>query len=398
MSISGLVRVESRTAPFDRIVAGLPLLVRAVLVLKQAGLAPIRVLAPDSETTRVRSILATRALDEVEIVSVCASQEPTLVLPHDVICDPSVIRALSAVPGTAVAVRAGVALGPERWAEAEGPPTPVEVGAGLALLIDGPDAETRATQALFESCRKPVDGIISRHLNRHISIFVSKRIVDSSITPNMTTVATFFIGLFAAAAVSRGGYAWTLLGAGLLQVNSILDGVDGELARVRHQHSHLGQWLDTVSDDLVNVAFWAALGLGAAGLPHGQLLMRAGLVAAAAQLLLAVTYWIELHAIGSGDAYDIDWWFRRAPPTGLRGKALAALMCVPKKDFFIFFCLGCALFGVLPQVLPLIAGAVTAAAAAALVRAVARVAKNSGLRAVVARTELDNLSTQRSNR
>ena len=36
-------------------------------------------------------------------------------------------------------------------------------------------------------------------------------------------------------------------------LQSILDGCDGELARVRLQQSKLGAWLDTFVDDVLNV-------------------------------------------------------------------------------------------------------------------------------------------------
>jgi phosphatidylglycerophosphate synthase len=38
----------------------------------------------------------------------------------------------------------------------------------------------------------------------------------------------------------------------LFQLNSIIDGVDGELARMRLEASVLGEWLDTVGDGLCN--------------------------------------------------------------------------------------------------------------------------------------------------
>jgi CDP-L-myo-inositol myo-inositolphosphotransferase len=44
------------------------------------------------------------------------------------------------------------------------------------------------------------------------------------------------------------------------QLQSILDGCDGELARVRMQQSKLGAWLDTFVDDVLNVLITAAIG------------------------------------------------------------------------------------------------------------------------------------------
>ena len=46
------------------------------------------------------------------------------------------------------------------------------------------------------------------------------------------------------------------------QIQSVLDGCDGELARVRFQQSKLGAWLDTFVDDVLNVLITVAVGIG----------------------------------------------------------------------------------------------------------------------------------------
>ena len=43
-------------------------------------------------------------------------------------------------------------------------------------------------------------------------------------------------------------------------LQSMLDGCDGELARVRFQQSKLGAWLDTFVDDVLNVLITVAVG------------------------------------------------------------------------------------------------------------------------------------------
>lgn len=388
MTLPGLVRVEAGSTPFEQKLAGLSLLARAVRVLAKAGLAPIRVLSVPEAVERVRSVLRAQGLEEIEVVSEMPDQ-PTVTLSHDVVCDTELVRAVARAPGPVRATRGNESFCLERTDPGKAP-SRFDVGARFIVRVDGPKSAERAKRALFQACRKPVDGIVSRHLNRYVSLFLSKLLVDTPITPNMTTVATLFVGLLAALAVSRGGYEWTLAGAALLQCNSILDGVDGELARVRHQQSHLGQWLDTASDDLVNVVFWAALGFGASTLPDGHLLAAAGYVAATAQLVIAVTYWVELYAMGSGDVGDIEWWFHRDPPSGLRGRALALLLYIPKKDFFILFCLVCAVVGVLPQMLPLFALAGVCTAAVALYRGVSK-----ALRLLPARPQIDGLGSRR---
>lgn len=128
----------------------------------------------------------------------------------------------------------------------------------------GEPADLRELEdVLWARCRKPVDGYVSRWFNRAISLFMSRRLVNFPVTPNQVTLFAIIPGLAGGFLAAQGGYWPVLAGAALLQVNSIIDGVDGELARMKVQSSLLGEWLDTLSDVLVNVSFIVALGMGA---------------------------------------------------------------------------------------------------------------------------------------
>lgn len=221
-------------------------------------------------------------------------------------------------------------------------------------LVD--DATRRlAKRRLFEACRKPVDGVISRHLNRHISIFISKSLVDAPVSPNAMTAATFSLSLVAAAFAVRGGYWPTLAAAFLMQWNSILDGCDGELARVRHQGSKLGQWLDTIGDDWSNVIFWASLGYGARDIPElGPSLAVCGAIGATGNALAALANYAVLARLGSGDFYALDANASK-DRSGLVGRTIGVVELVLKQDFFLFLMLVLAALGVLHQALVAIA-------------------------------------------
>jgi phosphatidylglycerophosphate synthase len=303
-----------------------------------------------------------------------------LIARHDVVVDPAIYRRLgeSALDGAlaVAATRDGRSVGPVlasldlldalgdelldvalgRLLD-EGRARSLDVGSAWHERVTNPAARRRAFNALFEACRKPVDGVVARHLNRHVSIFISKRIVGTAITPNMMSVFTFVLAIVGALCAARGGYGFTLAGALLFQWNSILDGVDGELARVRFQHSKLGQWLDTVFDDASNLIFYAGLAVGAASLPFGGALVACAVVAIVTSALASAQFYAELVRVGSGDLYAIDWDFDKSPPKGLPGKLLIFFRNVLKKDFAILFFLALAVLGVLPYGLPIIAGA-----------------------------------------
>jgi 1L-myo-inositol 1-phosphate cytidylyltransferase / CDP-L-myo-inositol myo-inositolphosphotransferase len=199
--------------------------------------------------------------------------------------------------------------------------------------------------------------VVSRNFNRHISIFISKRLVGVPVTPNMVSAFTFLLGVLGALSAARGGYPGMLLGAFLFKWNSILDGVDGELARVRFQHSKVGQWLDTVGDDAANLVFYAGLGVGCAALPLGPYFVACAWIGIVTSALASAQFYVELYRLGTGDLYAIEWGFDKAPPRGLRGKLLIFFRNVLKKDFAILFFLLMALAGVLPFALPIIAAA-----------------------------------------
>ncbi|AEA48006.1 bifunctional L-myo-inositol-1-phosphate cytidylyltransferase/CDP-L-myo-inositol myo-inositolphosphotransferase [Archaeoglobus veneficus] len=100
------------------------------------------------------------------------------------------------------------------------------------------------------------DGFISRNLNRRLSLLISERIVDFA-TPNQLTILTFLFGIFSALVALVN----IPLGGILYQINSILDGMDGEVARASLRTSKFGGWLDSILDRYVDFAFLVALAI-----------------------------------------------------------------------------------------------------------------------------------------
>jgi phosphatidylglycerophosphate synthase len=230
-----------------------------------------------------------------------------------------------------------------------------DVGDRWAYAIDEPEGRRRALKALFDACRKPVDGVVSRHLNRHVSLFISRLLVNTPVTPNMMTVATFAVSVVAAGFALDGGYGTTLIAAALMQLNSILDGCDGELARVRFQGSKLGQWLDTIGDDASNVIFWVALAVGASKLPGiGSWLALAGWIAAVANAIAALQNYALLAKAGSGDFYVLSE-NDAPPPAGFIGAVVRFFSVILKQDFFLLLVLVMALLGWLHHGLVIVA-------------------------------------------
>jgi phosphatidylglycerophosphate synthase len=113
--------------------------------------------------------------------------------------------------------------------------------------VSTPEDRQSAEQKLDRWLVKPTDGIYAR-LNRRISIPISRQLIKFSITPNMVSIFTLGVGIVSASFFAFGGYWNTLLGAFLCLWASILDGCDGEVARLKLQESEFGCWLETICD------------------------------------------------------------------------------------------------------------------------------------------------------
>jgi phosphatidylglycerophosphate synthase len=186
-----------------------------------------------------------------------------------------------------------------------------DVIAGIELADEA--ARRRAEWALIRQMNKSFEGPVDAAINWRFSMRLTRVLARRSlmITPNHVTLAAIAVGLAAAAAASRGGYVMLALSGLLLELNSILDSCDGELARLRYQHSRLGQWLDNLADDLVDNAFLAAVGsaLGGSWLPLA-------VAAIAARLLVALATYVAVYRrTGTGDVFAFRWWFESGKAT-----------------------------------------------------------------------------------
>ena len=118
-----------------------------------------------------------------------------------------------------------------------------------------------AEQKLDRWLVKPTDGIFAR-LNRRVSIPISRQIIRFPITPNMVSLFTLGVSFSSGVFFACGGYWNMLLGATLSLFASILDGSDGEVARLKLQESAFGCWLETVCDYLYYLFIFGGMTIG----------------------------------------------------------------------------------------------------------------------------------------
>ena len=132
-----------------------------------------------------------------------------------------------------------------------------EVSGEFWTDVDTPEDIVRARKGiLLSSVKGDGDGWISRNLNRKVSLWVSEKLIEK-VSPFQATFGVFIIGVLSALTALFN----PPLGGILYQISSMLDGVDGEIARAGLRTSRLGGWLDSVLDRVVDFLFLSALAL-----------------------------------------------------------------------------------------------------------------------------------------
>lgn len=120
---------------------------------------------------------------------------------------------------------------------------------GFWIDVDDEKAHQKAEKTLLDSLRgKSNDGPVARWLNRPISTRLSKILVNFNITPNQISCFSFVLSMIAAGLFALGSYWFLALGGIIAQFASIIDGSDGEVARLKYLSSDYGGWFDAVLD------------------------------------------------------------------------------------------------------------------------------------------------------
>ena len=225
------------------------------------------------------------------------------------------------------------------------------------------DGDVRdAESLLLRGLVKPADGIVSRNINRRISTSLSRHLARRTVRPNHVTAVVCAIGVCAGPLAWLGTYAGFALGGLCYYVSAILDGCDGELARLKHLGSPLGAWLDTVVDDLVGLSWLVGMYLGLARGPSPLAWWVMGGVAVPAYLLTVLPrYYLFATGLGAGDLQKLAAASRSADPRGFARVVWAVRDVVFRTDFLPFAAFVTAAVGLVPVfAVPYAAGSVAA--------------------------------------
>jgi phosphatidylglycerophosphate synthase len=128
----------------------------------------------------------------------------------------------------------------------------VDPGRELCDRVSDELSRRSAEERLFAQARKASDTWIARNFDRHVSIWMTRRLVPLPVTPNQVTVIATVLGVIGAGFLAIGTYGAQLFGSILLVLSVVIDGCDGEVARLKYLESDFGRRLDFFLDNVVN--------------------------------------------------------------------------------------------------------------------------------------------------
>ncbi|MCH7967132.1 MAG: NTP transferase domain-containing protein [Thaumarchaeota archaeon] len=138
----------------------------------------------------------------------------------------------------------------------------MDLGDNFWIDVDDKTDRRNAELLICNKLKKDTDGPVSRILNRPISLRITKLLLKTGITPNQISILSTVIGLVGASFFFSGEYFYLILGGILIHIHSIVDGCDGEVARLKLRQTKYGGWLDAVLDRYVDAAIIFGLAYG----------------------------------------------------------------------------------------------------------------------------------------
>ena len=242
---------------------------------------------------------------------------------------------------SALAKRGATDLDTEAAAAIFPPPTtqPVEAGEHYCEAVKSREAARRAGRYLIGTARKPTDGFFSRNFNRHISTFLTRQLLRLNVRPMEISFVVLAIGILSGIFEGKGGYRNAAIGALLFELASIVDGCDGENARLTHRISKFGGTFDIAGDAATFVFFFLNLPIGLYRSSRNDLWLALGAVSFISMIFFYFQIGKFTKRTGIGNnivaiAKDIE---KSSERPGFAGKLdwmAAKLVPVYRRDFF----------------------------------------------------------------
>lgn len=276
ISLGGLTLLDRAALALDRAS------VARVIIVSRTSLAPRR--SPAVGGSQRRSAPEVVLDAEEALAALAGTRGRVLVLPRPVVLDAAAVRFLRRFeaaasyrvlsPGAPSGDAAGYVVSADRSdrlstllrAAARSSPRAVagswpaiEIEEGVFEMVDRARGASRARAALRRSLVKPTDGFFAASIDRRISARLSLRLSSLRVSPNAITLAALVPALTGAVLLALPGRSWPTAGALLYWLSTVLDGCDGEVARLTYRESPGGARLDLLGDNVALVALFTGI-------------------------------------------------------------------------------------------------------------------------------------------
>ncbi len=164
------------------------------------------------------------------------------------------------------------------------------VAAGAFFDAATPSAADAARRVLYSRMTKENDGYIAR-FDRVLSLALTGLMLPFPISPNQVTAVSLAVGLLGAVWLAAPSPLWQFIGALTLWLCALLDGCDGEIARLKHHITPHGGDFDLLADHIAHLATFIALPIGVARLHPGTNWWLPGLLLVSGFLACGFSVW-----------------------------------------------------------------------------------------------------------
>lgn len=249
---------DAEAAAF-RTVCGVPIAERLLEGARRAGAVELWLRGAPSAVDRVRARLGR---DDLRTGEPPKGRLPTVEAPAAVELSSGAFALLARADGSVfVPGLREVAKDP-----AVGPPRPLWEGhaaSGVhALRVTSAEEVRAAKRQIFRELEPRSASKVASLLNAPISQAMSWFLVETRVTPALATAAHALVGILSAFFFAASDLGSLLVAGALFELASVLDGVDGELARAKLRDTPRGAWIDTAGDTVAYLAFVAGLSMG----------------------------------------------------------------------------------------------------------------------------------------
>jgi len=207
----------------------------------------------------------------------------------------------------------------------------------------------KAEKLISEHIIKNTGGFIAQKINKRISIPISIKVSKTRIHPNCLTIINIIIGFLSSYFIFLSAdtkyspetiYCYMVLGGFLFQAASVLDGVDGEVAKYTLKVSKIGGWLDTFGDNATLLLFLISnsyLFYTVMGGTISIITIMILFISLTIMLAIMVNYLSKYSDSGSLVAYDKEFLQKLPAEDKLVRFALSMKYITKKEMFSVFF-------------------------------------------------------------